>query len=129
MNAPENQPEADFAEDSAQALSAFLPLSLLALSLMIVLGWQVSNSNSQRNLLQQGITNREPVLQQARQAQAGLQKLVVDLIDASKDDNDAIAIIAKYNVQIAGKPVVTAGPAAPVGPASAASPAATTPAK
>ncbi|MEI6352006.1 MAG: hypothetical protein WCP06_12980 [Verrucomicrobiota bacterium] len=123
MNQPDNTPESDFTPDSGasvESMSAFLPLTLLAASLIVVLGWQVSTSSNQRGLLQQGIENRAPVLQQARQTQAGLQKLVIDLIEASKDDNEAISVIAKYNVQIGGKPVVTAG-----SPPPAASPSAT----
>ena len=122
MNEPENTSEDDFTpdtEESVESMSAFLPLTLVAASLIVVLGWQVSTSSSQRSQLQQGIESRTPVLQQARQTQDGVQKLIVDFIEAAKDDKEAIAVIAKYNVQIGGKPVVTASSPPPASAASA----------
>jgi len=105
MNAPNSD-----ASPSCCGMNAFLPLTLLSLSFAIILGSEVYTSNLQRGLLEQGIAQREPAVQQSRQVQSGLQKLAMDLFEAAKDDSDAKKIIAKYNIQFSGNPA--AAPAA-----------------
>ncbi len=95
------------------AFSAFLPIALIGLSLVFILMWQISNANTERGQLEQGIAQREALLPQAHQIQTGLEKLVVDLLDVGKDDDDAKAIIAKYNIQRSGKPAPEGTAAAP----------------
>ena len=86
--------------------SAFLPLTILALSFALIMGSEVYNTKAQRDLLINGVVQRKPAVQQSLQVQSGLQKLAMDLLDAAKDDNDAKKIIAKYNIQVSGNPVV-----------------------
>ena len=131
MSTPENTPEVAAAESvaneaapaessaseptettsaSPQTMSAFLPLVLMAVSLLFSLVWQLKNSSAQSDLLQQNITQRQQGVAQSRQLQSGLEKLVMDLIDAAKDDDDAKRVIAKYNIQMGGKPVAPLPP-------------------
>jgi len=79
--------------------SGFIPLTLLAVSLLIVFIWQLSNISSQRVALQNLIQSQQQAVQQSRQVQAGLEKLVNDLLDLSQSgDEDAKAIVTKYGI-------------------------------
>lgn len=99
--------------EPAQSMSAFLPLTLLGISVLLGLIFQVSVMVPQRTLLQNVITHNEKGVQQSKQVQAGLQKLVMDLIAAAPQDKDAQAIITKYGIQVSGtSPVPAASPAA-----------------
>ena len=91
------------------AKSTFLPLVLVALSFVLVLIFQVSMQMPQRNLLQNIIKQNERNVEQSVQLQSRLQKLVMDIMEASKNDKDAQSIIAKYGIQMTG---ASAAPAA-----------------
>ena len=96
--------------------SAFIPLTLLAVSLLIVFIWQLSNISSQRSGLQNLIQNQQQAVQQSHQVQAGLEKIVGDLLDlAQGGDDDAKAIVAKYGIARQGG--AQAAPAASATPA------------
>jgi hypothetical protein len=77
-------------------MDAFIPLVLLSLSLIVLLGWQVSNSSAQRTQLENAITRQEPAVNQSNQVQATLGKLAADLLEAAQTDGTARAIAAKY---------------------------------
>lgn len=100
---------------TAQNMSAFLPLTLLAISFIVLLAFQVSIMLPQRSLLQKAIAQSEQAVAQSKQTQAGLQKLVMDLVAAAPEDKDAQAIITKYGIQVSGtSPVPAASPAASI---------------
>jgi len=107
-----NESTPDFEFESSQSMSAFLPLALLGVSLAIVLIFQVSVLLPQRTLLQQALTQSEQGVEQSKQVQAGLQRLVMDLVNSSADDKDAQAIIAKYGIQVTGGAAPAPAPAA-----------------
>ena len=97
--------------------SPFIPLVLLAVSLLIVFVWQLSNISSQRSALQNLVQSQQQTVQQSRQIQAGLEKLVNDLVDlAQSGDDDAKAIVTKYGIS-------RQGGAASVTPSASATPA------
>lgn len=77
-------------------MDAFIPLVLLSVSYIVLLGWQVSNSSTQRTLLENAIKNQQTALAQAEQIQAGVKKLASDLVDAAQTDETARAIATKY---------------------------------
>ncbi len=62
----------------------------------MLLGWQVSNTSTQRTLLENAITRQQPAVNQSQQVQAGLAKLATDLLQAAQTDDTAKAIAAKY---------------------------------
>jgi len=104
-------PENNF--ESPESKGAFLPLLLLGISFALVLIFQISVLLPQRDLLQKVIKQNEKGVEQSRQVQAGLQKLVMDLIAAAPDDKDAQAIITKFGIQVSGtSPVPAASPSA-----------------
>lgn len=96
-------------EDGATAEhGAFLPITLLSLSIAVVLISFVSNASSQQAALKQAIERNRPVLQQAAQLQNATRKLLADMAEIAKDDNDAKLILYRANVRRPdGKPVVT----------------------
>ena len=103
-----NDSTSDFDLESSRSMSAFLPLALLGVTLAMVLVFQVSILLPQRTLLQQALTQNEVGVQQSKQVQAGLQRLVMDLVNSAADDKDAQAIIAKYGIQVTGNPAAAA---------------------
>jgi hypothetical protein len=57
---------------------------------------------TQRTFLQQALVQNEQGVQQSKQVQTSLQRLVMDLVNSASDDKDAQAIIAKYGIQVSG---------------------------
>ena len=94
-------------------MSAFLPLTLLAISLLLLMIFQISILLPQRANLQKAITQGEQAVAQSKQVQANLQKLVMDLVGAAAEDKDAQAIITKYGIQVSGTAPVPAASATP----------------
>ena len=102
---------------------AFLPLVLIALSLILVFIWQLTNLSKQRTNLRASqeqyeaafrntIPQLDQQLQQSRAVQAKLESLVTDVLNLAKDgDTDAKAIVDKYKIQQQGTPAAaTASP-------------------
>jgi uncharacterized protein YigA (DUF484 family) len=80
-------------------MDAFIPLVLLCVSFIILLGWQVKMSATQKNLMENAITRQEPAVNQSEQVQASVTKLVTDLLQAAQTDDGAKAIVTKYKIQ------------------------------
>lgn len=96
---------------AALVKDAFIPLLVLALSYVILVSWQVSNALAQREAMQTASSRQEPVIDQSHQAQAALQKLASDVIEAAQTDDIAKAIVAKYGMQIKAPATPAASPA------------------
>lgn len=83
---------------SEKSFSAFLPVSLVALAIIILLGWNLSleirlHSNNVRIQAQQEIQ-----LGQAAQVEAKLQQMMADLVTLAQDDAQAEAIVKRYGI-------------------------------
>ena len=106
MNAP--------APGSEVTFSPFLPLTLVALSMVILLAWQSTSAFQQRRSLVQLQDRQNQVAAQAAQAEAQLQSLMMDLLELAKTDEDAQTIAAKYNIKFSPPPPApgTSGPPA-----------------
>ncbi len=85
---------------SEQQTSAFLPIVLLGIAVLLFNLFQLSMLLPQRTQLQRIITQNEQAVAQSREVQGKLQKIVEDLVNISKDNKDAQAIIAKYNISV-----------------------------
>jgi len=94
-------------------MDAFIPLVLLSISFIVLLGWQVAVNSTQRGQLENAITRQEPAVTQSQQVQAGVSKLVGDLLAAAQTDDAAKAIVAKFKIQQNGAPGAAAGSPAP----------------
>jgi preprotein translocase subunit YajC len=78
---------------------AFIPLVILAISLIVLLGWQVSESSTQRTMLENALTRGQAAVTQAQQVQGTVSKLATDLLQAAQTDDTAKAIVNKYNIK------------------------------
>jgi len=102
-------------EESTTLFTPFWPLCLMAVSLATFLGWQVTISVQQYIGLVRLADQQTVLTQQAVQAESKLQAMMMDLLQLSKTDADARAIVGKYNIKF--------NPAAPAAlPAEAVSP-------
>ena len=92
-------------ECSSSAFPPFFPIVLLAVSLLILLVWQVVNVSSQAKTLKaakaqlvETLKQRDPQAQQALQMQNALRALTLDLLKLAETDPKADALVKKYNV-------------------------------
>jgi hypothetical protein len=83
-----------------------LPFAILSSAIMILLIGQTMAVFKQKSALQEGrvqladaYTKREVLVKQSGELQNKLQALVMDLLILSKTDDDAKAIVGKYNIQ------------------------------
>ena len=86
--------------DSNEKMSAFLPLTLVSLTIVILVFFQLLAMFSQRSQLHSMIEQSKPAVAQAQQAQQGLQKLATDLLEAAKEDKDAQAIVQQFGISV-----------------------------
>ena len=98
MNDTDNSP--------APTPGIFIPFILLASSALLLLIWQISNIQSQRSTLAtakaeaaRAIQQREPQVAQAIEMRTRFEALGMDLLDLSKTDTKAMAIVKKYDIQ------------------------------
>jgi hypothetical protein len=84
--------------EGAPVWSSFWPLSLLALTLLFLLSWQCATNWKQKAALQVQRVQREELVRQSRAVQSSLQKLMEDLLDLSRTDLEAKALVDKYKV-------------------------------
>ena len=91
---------------SVPVRSLFIPFVLLAASVMLFLVWQVANVAAQRSgvkaaktQLAEAIQKREPQVAQSIEIKTRFEALTIDLLELSKTNEKALAIVKKYNVQ------------------------------
>jgi len=77
----------------------FWPYTLLALSLVFILVWQIVLAANARSAIKAQATNLNQVSAAALQTKDSLQKIVVDLLELAKYDNDAKTIVDKYQIR------------------------------
>ena len=83
----------------------FIPFILLAASVLIFLAWQVANVAAQRSgvknaktQLAEAIQKREPQVAQSIEIKARFEALAIDLVELSKTNEKALAIVKKYDI-------------------------------
>lgn len=92
-------------EDSATPAAArgpFLPLLLLALSIVLIFSFQLYVISAQHSAFEAAILRQGDGVKQSKAIQSNLEKLVRDLLEAAPTDSDAKALITKYGIQSAG---------------------------
>ena len=80
--------------------TAFWPLALVALSLATILFWQLRIAYQVRDRETLLRDQQVKVVDQSRRVQGQLQKFAKDLIDVSKTDAEAKAIVDKYGISV-----------------------------
>lgn len=78
----------------------FLPIVLIAATLIIILGQNLLTVREQKTALKQQVDQQQPALEQSRQIQARFQKMMVDLLQLAQTDADAKTIVAKYGIAV-----------------------------
>jgi hypothetical protein len=98
-----SEPPAAYAPSSP---SLHIPFALLSCALAVVMINQTSGTFTQRSALRKGKTDlaeafskREPLVKQSGELKNKLNAMVMDLLILGKTDEDAKAIIGKYNIQ------------------------------
>ncbi len=87
-------------ETNSNQYTAFWPLCLLALSIGILLGWQVLLAGQQYISLQRMAEQQAVTTQQAAQAESKLQAIMMDLVELSQSNKEALAIVKKYGIKV-----------------------------
>lgn len=98
-------------EEHTTLFTPFWPLCLLALSMAGFLGWQVTAAAQQHAALLRLADQQTVLSEQATQAAAKLQAMMMDLLELSQTDADAQAIVGKYNIKF--NPAPAAAPPIP----------------
>jgi hypothetical protein len=78
---------------------SFLPITLIALSLCIVLGWQIFNALQTRKSWQAQYEQRKTLVEQSAKVQGGLEAMVNDLLALAEVDKEAKAVVDKYQIR------------------------------
>jgi len=90
--------------NDSQSPSAFLPIVLVEISLVLLFIFLCLDQSTQRSKMQEAIKQREASVQQSAQVQGKLQKLIEDFNTATPDE--AKTIFAKYGIQFTPKTAV-----------------------
>jgi hypothetical protein len=81
-------------------------------ALLVVFIWQLVNINTMRTAMKDTIGHQTQLVEQSKQVQGSLEKLVVDLLELARgNDPDAQAIVKKYNIQQGAPAAPAASPA------------------
>jgi hypothetical protein len=99
-----NPPAAAVAVEEGSPL--LLPVALLILAIAVIMVAQTVNIFKQHSALKDAkvqyegaLENRKAMVKQSQDLQNKLQALVLDLLILSKTDDEAKAIVQKYNIQ------------------------------
>ena len=100
---PANQPD-------APASDIFWPVLLMGLSLVLVLSWEIWIGAETRRSAQQLQEQQVKVVDQAKQVQLSLEKLVRGLVDLAKTDENAKKLVTKFGIKLNNPTVPTVTP-------------------
>lgn len=89
----------------------FWPVLLLGLSLVLVFSWEIWVGVATRHSAQQLREQQGRTVEQAKQLQAGLEKLVRGLVDLAKTDEAAQKLVTKFGIKLNNPAVPEATPA------------------
>jgi hypothetical protein len=104
--------------------NAFAPLLILAVSFFVILAWNFTQALQQYSGASRLETQQEVLVMQAAQSESKVKAMMEDLIALSKTDEDAAAIVKKFQIKINAPNAPQPAPAsAPVPAAPAAKPA------
>ncbi|MDR3402104.1 MAG: hypothetical protein P4L99_06355 [Chthoniobacter sp.] len=117
------EPDYNFNPPSApgsNGVSILLPFALLSAAIAVVMVAQTVNIFKARTSLRDGKTQladayqkRLTLVKQSQDVQQKLQALVLDLLLLAKTDDEAKAIVQKYNIQQNGTPSASEAAPAP----------------
>lgn len=98
-------------EPAHRRFSGFWPVLLVGISVIIILSWEIwvgiDTCQTQQQLQQQ----QGKVVDQSKQVQANLEKLVRGLVELSKTDDEARRLVTKFAIKINDSSVPSPTPA------------------
>ena len=97
-------------EAPGKQFSAFIPVCLIAISMLILLAWNLVVVNNQHRAGRQISAQQEAQMAQAGQVEAKLKQMMLDLVDLAKTDTDAETIVKRYNISFTQPAATTAAP-------------------
>lgn len=88
----------------------FWPVLLIGVSLLFILAWEIRVGVATRQTARQ--LQQEQVLKvdQAKEVQARLEKLVRGLVDLAKTDDEAKKLVTKFGIKISNPTLPTSPP-------------------
>lgn len=88
-------------DSKTSSCNTFLILTMLAISLILLLSWQlVLGVQTKQNLNAQKLQpQRILAVEEAKKVQANLEKIVVDLMKLAETDSDAKTIVEKNQIR------------------------------
>ena len=94
--------------------TAFAPLFILSVSFFVVLAWNFTQALQQYSAASRMETQQEVLVMQAAQSEAKVKAMMEDLITLAKTDEDAAAIVKKFQIKINGPAAPQSAAPAPV---------------
>ena len=95
---------------NASTSDIFWPVLLIGLSLVLVLSWEIWIGADTRRSAQQLQEQQVKVVDQAKQVQLSLEKLVRGLVDLAKTDENAKKLVTKFGIKLNNPTVPTTTP-------------------
>ncbi len=80
--------------------TVFWPVLLLGVSLLLLLVWEIWVGAADRRSAQQLQDQQVRVVEQSKQAQQHLEKLVRDLVHLAKTDPEAQKLVTKFAIKV-----------------------------
>jgi hypothetical protein len=106
----ERQPYTEpVASERSPTFNGFWPVFLLGLSLLIILSWEIWVGVTTRSGAQRLQEQQVRVVEQSKQVQAGLEKLVRGLVELGKTDEAAQKLVTKFGIKV-NEPSATPAP-------------------
>lgn len=81
-----------------RTFSTFIPLTLIALGIIILQAWNLYIVAGQNTSGVQISTQMNMQMEQARQTEMKMQQIMTDLVTLAKTDADASAIVKRYKI-------------------------------
>ena len=107
----QESPNPSIVTQPVERFHGFWPVLLLGISLLLVFFWEIWVGIDTRRSAQQLQDQQVRVVDQAKQVQLGLEKLVRGLVELSKDDEQAKKLVDKFGIKVnAPSPAPSASP-------------------
>ncbi|MGH8094418.1 MAG: hypothetical protein ACREIF_13270 [Chthoniobacterales bacterium] len=94
----------------APIADTFWPVLLIGLSLILIFAWEIWVGVDTRHSAQLLQEQQVKVVEQARQVQLNLEKLVRGLVDLAKTDDAAQKLVTKFGIKVNNPTVPIATP-------------------
>jgi hypothetical protein len=108
MDQDTSQPRQPIAEPVR--FNGFWPILLIGVSLLMIFSWEVWIGVDTRQTAQLLLEQQGKSVDKAKQVQANLEKLVRDLVELSKTDDEAKKLVTKFGIKISNPTLPTATP-------------------